>query len=461
MKTKTFMALLSTLIIGGIFFIACQKEESIKDVKESVVTEMVEDVRLKSKSVETDCATNCIDPETLFYFEQTQQEIVTWGNPRNPFSKTTEIKYYNTLTHFVLNVKSSNGIANVLMDDESIKNFEGTVPPDTWQEITFSLADDWAACDTWEFELKIAGFGPPAYFDVAYQLIGGCVYYTLSLAVCPEGAGTVTGQGEYTEGEEVPLTATANEGWEFVNWTDGDGAEISNRADFTYTIPAYDVTLTANFEAEDEDPGFTCGDNITFTYSGQEVTYGTVLSNGLCWLDRNLGASRAATSSTDTEAYGDLYQWGRAADEHQKRNSPTTLTLSSSDTPGHGNFILSIDNPWDWRSPQNDNLWQGVSGVNNPCPAGYRLPTEAELVAERLSWSSNNAAGAFASPLKLPMAGYRGYSDGSLYDVGTLGLYWGSTVSGTGSRLLYFGSADASMLTRSRASGYSVRCLKD
>jgi hypothetical protein len=124
-------------------------------------------------------------------------------------------------------------------------------------------------------------------------------------------------------------------------------------------------------------------------------------------MDRNLGASRAATSSTDTQAYGDLYQWGRAADGHQKRNSATTSSLSSSDTPGHGNFILAPNSPYDWRSPQNTNLWQGVNGVNNPCPSGYRLPTEAELNAERLSWGSNNAAGAFASPLKLPVAGGR------------------------------------------------------
>jgi hypothetical protein len=50
-------------------------------------------------------------------------------------------------------------------------------------------------------------------------------------------------------------------------------------------------------------------------------------------MDRNLGAARAATSSTDAEAYGDLYQWGRGTDGHEKRNSQTTSTLSSSNTP--------------------------------------------------------------------------------------------------------------------------------
>jgi uncharacterized protein (TIGR02145 family) len=178
-------------------------------------------------------------------------------------------------------------------------------------------------------------------------------------------------------------------------------------------------------------------------------------------MDRNLGATRAATSSTDAQAYGDLYQWGRAADGHEKRNSGITSTLSSSDTPGHGNFIINESNPYDWRSPQNNNLWQGVTGTNNPCPSGYRLPTLTEWDAERTSWGSNNSAGAFASPLKLPLAGFRNLSKGLLYDVGSYGVYWSSTVGGAGSRRLDFGGSNALMTNVFRAFGYSVRCLKD
>ena len=184
-------------------------------------------------------------------------------------------------------------------------------------------------------------------------------------------------------------------------------------------------------------------------------------TTGKIWMNKNLGASQVATSSTDAAAYGDLYQWGRAADGHQIRTSGTTSTLSSSDTPGHGDFITSNSNPFDWRSPQNDNLWQGVSGTNNPCPSGYRLPTEAELNAERQSWSSNDAAGAFASPLKLPVAGSRYRSDGSLLNVGSLGHCWSGTVAGLASRNLGFGSIDAGMGSVSRAYGLSVRCIKD
>jgi uncharacterized protein (TIGR02145 family) len=187
-------------------------------------------------------------------------------------------------------------------------------------------------------------------------------------------------------------------------------------------------------------------------------------TTGKTWMDRNLGATRVATSSTDASSYGDLYQWGRRSDGHQCRNSTTTTILSSTDQPGNGSFIPTSASPFDWRNPQNNNLWQGVNGVNNPCPTGYRLPTDTEINAERLSWSANTSVGAFASPLKLPMAGYRVLSNGSLNGVGSGGRYWSSsTVSGTYSysRHLYFNSSSAGVGTNDRASGYSVRCLKD
>ena len=182
---------------------------------------------------------------------------------------------------------------------------------------------------------------------------------------------------------------------------------------------------------------------------------------GAIWMDRNLGASQAATSSTDAAAYGDLYQWGRFTDGHQCRTSNTTSTNAATETPGHGDFILEGNSPYDWLASQDDNLWQGVTGANNPCPSGYRLPTETELETERLAWGTNNTAGAFASPLKLPVAGYRNASNGSVGNVGSNGYYWSSTVSGTTARRLYFNSSNAGVGTNNRAGGRSVRCIKD
>ena len=245
--------------------------------------------------------------------------------------------------------------------------------------------------------------------------------------------------------------------------TDGTGSgqftshikELS--AGTTYYVRAYAINSA----------GTSYGNQLSFAPmwwskdSNTEVVEVFNPATGRTWMDRNLGASRAATSSTDAEAYGDLYQWGRAADGHQLRTSNKTSTWSNSDNPGHGNFITISGSPYDWSSPQNDNLWQGVNGTNNPCPDGYRLPTVAELVAELDSWSSNNPAGAFASPLKWTVAGSRLYSDGSLNNVGSFGRYWSSTLYSTDSRSLTFYSSFTMVDKDHRAYGLSVRCIKD
>ena len=191
----------------------------------------------------------------------------------------------------------------------------------------------------------------------------------------------------------------------------------------------------------------------------------TVLSplTGKTWMDKNLGALQVATSSTDANAYGDLYQWGRGTDGHEKRSSGSTNTLSSTDQPGHGDFIISPNSPFDWLSPKNDNLWQGVNGVNNPCPSGYRLPTDTEFDAERQSWSTQDAAGAFDSPLKLPLNGYRSSGLAALTNADFYGYYWTSTINGNGSNTLTYGTSlnDSFIGFSSRGNGYGVRCIKD
>jgi hypothetical protein len=156
-----------------------------------------------------------------------------------------------------------------------------------------------------------------------------------------------------------------------------------------------------------------------------------------------------------------LYQWGRGADGQQCRNSDTISTLSSSDQPVHGDFILSQSFPNDWLVNQNANLWQGINGVNNPCPSGYRIPTISELLDERATWSSSNISGAINSLLKLPIPGFHTYNSGSIDLINTYGFYWSSSISGAQTSYLRIRSADAISIGSIRANGYSVRCIKD
>jgi len=201
--------------------------------------------------------------------------------------------------------------------------------------------------------------------------------------------------------------------------------------------------------------------------------YGIVSSSGNCWLDRNLGADRVAQSSDDADAYGYLFQWGRTEEGHQERNSTThngendgLATTHEPDTgeDWDGKFITNPYSPSDWLNVQNDELWQGVDGTNNPCPSGYRLPTEAELDAERSSWTSNNSDGAFGSRLKLPAAGTRNHI-GQLSNLGDWGFYWSKTVKWDRSVRLRITQdvhpAPTNITVSFRAYGMSVRCIKE
>ena len=214
--------------------------------------------------------------------------------------------------------------------------------------------------------------------------------------------------------------------------------------------------------------------NSAGTAYGEEISFSTfytvVGANDKIWMDRNLGATQVATSSTDYLAYGSLYQWGRRADGHEKitwlsatygKSINTDYSgISSLDSPLSSYFILSAQGNMDWRNPQNNNLWQGVNGVNNPCPSGFRLPTSTEWEVEKMSWASQDALGAFKSPLKLPLAGLRGSSLGSVTNTSSYGYYWSSSVSGAYSLWFVIGSA-ANVGSYYRANGLCVRCIKD
>lgn len=223
---------------------------------------------------------------------------------------------------------------------------------------------------------------------------------------------------------------------------------------------------------------------VTFMYHGQEVTYGIINSPtvaGRKWLDRNLGAPNVAVSATDFANFGDLFQWGRLEDGHQLivRTGPNDTDASgvngttspdlpyqysNQDNPGHSLFIIIPNGttPTDWRDPQNDNLWQGVNGVNNPCPAGWRIATQSEWEAENITDMTN----AYDN-LNLTFTGFRspvGDDAGAISFSADGGLYWTTTLDSgdpTQAVVNFISGSGYFTLGQARAVGMACRCIKD
>lgn len=87
--------------------------------------------------------------------------------------------------------------------------------------------------------------------------------YSVTLQCSPSGAAVLSGGGLYNYNESATLTATPNEGYNFLGWSDNQGG-LNNTREIAITK---DVLLVANFECQ------TC-DNVTIQwldYDGTEL----------------------------------------------------------------------------------------------------------------------------------------------------------------------------------------------
>ena len=99
---------------------------------------------------------------------------------------------------------------------------------------------------------------------------GGGTTYNITVSANPTNGGTVSGGGTYNQGQSCTVTATANSGYTFTNWTE-NGNVVSTQANYTFNVTG-NRTLVANFQAQQQ--------SYTITVSANPTNGGTVTGGG-------------------------------------------------------------------------------------------------------------------------------------------------------------------------------------
>jgi uncharacterized protein (TIGR02145 family) len=284
------------------------------------------------------------------------------------------------------------------------------------------------------------------------------------------------------------VTVTAGSGQAKVAYTapsnNGGSPITSYTATASSTAPDVDVTLSQEGSGTIIVGGLTNGTDYSFTVSATNVN-GTgvasapsggvtpsvvdpsyVYSNDsggvYTFSSHNLGADTSLDPHTPVEGLnGDYYQWGRYAPAANV-NAVISTWGSQGGTSVNGNWT------------------PGTKETEDPCPAGFRVPSKVEWTAVNsyntvsrtgIPWSTGATVFGNAlhygpdgsiKTLTLPATGFRSSTIGVLYYRGSLGYYRSSTENGGNAYSLFFDSSNVDPAKDNpRANGFSVRCIAE
>ena len=296
---------------------------------------------------------------------------------------------------------------------------------------------------------------------------------------------------------------------DYASAADGnDWLEITNRSEAVVTkagstlARTYEITVKANLalDATLVNRGYlyiangangSVMDTVT-VFQGADIAYadtrfaavtmGQVNGKDVVWAPIDLGAKEIATKvikdadivteedrvARDRQC-GYNFQWGRKVPFIYGKEgvvaplgiSLVTYANATKSDYQYANMFIPNANSWFSDYTSFNKKWPKE---NDPCPAGWRVPTKEELqiVSDQVSASSTTVDGTWTSATHpafvLPLGGNRVSDTGVSQQRGELGGYWTSTFeSGKAYRLNSYPLWGTQVLT----GAYNIRCVKE
>ena len=197
------------------------------------------------------------------------------------------------------------------------------------------------------------------------------------------------------------------------------------------------IILVFSFSGKEKEiPAFVkCGDKFYY----QEESYRTVQIDGRCWMKENLKAKNYRDNS-------------------QIANLTSNAKWSVNASGAYACYQNSEENCRNFGALYN---WQAVMNPAGLCPEGWSVPTSSQWLDLQNSLCQNECQAEFFSVFSPVLSGFRNPS-GPFFYLEEKGFWWTATLS----RELVYAWMIAEnqklyQLESSKASGYSVRCIKD
>ncbi len=185
----------------------------------------------------------------------------------------------------------------------------------------------------------------------------------LTLVASPSEGGTCSGDGTYSVGQTVEISATANAGYAFSKWSsDSAGSDtVSTDNPYSYTVPSSDTTLYAIFTHNEH----------ALTVAANPSGGGTAEATG----SNPRYYNDSITVSQTTNADYCFVNWTDAGDVVKSRRPSYTFTMPDSDLALTANYVKAV-------------FYDGFEGMET----ATSRPCSPTVGIVDMNWATGNAA---------------------------------------------------------------------